>query len=148
MVNQELKKVVLEMGLDKVEARISRKIFIAREDKEIEDAFNERALFLQDGVREYYEVAEKLNKAKYERVKRLKKRIKNMLACDCLFLTITWSDKKIDLNNTKRETRRKYVQRFLNDLKTNYVANIDFGEKNGREHYHALVMASDIDLSK
>ena len=148
MNNQELKKVVLEMGLDKVQARISRKKFIAKNDIELDNAFNEEAFFLQDGVKQYYEIAEKLNKAKYERVKRLKKRIKKMLTCDCLFLTLTFSDKKIDLKTTKRETRRKYVQRFLNDLKTNYVANIDFGEKNGREHYHALVMASDIDLTK
>ena len=147
MVNRELKKKVLEMGLDKIQASISLQKYKAKNEQELDNAFEREAFFLQEPIREYYETAERLNKAKYERVKRLKKRITKMLAYDCLFLTLTFSDQKIDLESTKQETRRKYVQRFLNDLRVNYVANIDFGEKNGREHYHALVCKSKIDPS-
>lgn len=147
----ELKKHVLECGLDKVQARISKQKYIAyleKDDALFERTLGEESIFLQEAIRPMWQEAERLNKAKYERVKRLKNRIAHMLASECVFITLTFSDAKIDLNETKRETRRKYVQRFLNDLKANYVANIDFGEKNGREHYHALVQLSAIDCHK
>lgn len=64
-----------------------------------------------------------------------------------VFLTLTFTDDV--LNKTKEDSRRKYVQRFLNKNSYHYIANIDYGAKNGREHYHALVMIEkDIDHSK
>ena len=44
------------------------------------------------------------------------------------------------------ETRRRYVRHFLDDYGA-YVANIDFGAKNGREHYHAILQCSSVDCS-
>lgn len=61
----------------------------------------------------------------------------------CLFLTLTFTDST--LSSTTPETRRKYVRRFLKSQCPVYVANIDFGGKNGREHYHALVRSEKID---
>jgi len=57
-----------------------------------------------------------------------------------LFLTLTFTNKV--LNSTSNETRRRYVSRWLKENSIKYVANIDYGEKNGREHYHAVVLAS------
>ena len=44
-----------------------------------------------------------------------------------------------------KETRRKYVSRCLKKYNTLYVANIDFGKKNGREHYHAVISIDKVD---
>jgi len=53
-----------------------------------------------------------------------------------LFGTLTFSEET--LQNTSKETRRRYVARFLGENTIHYKANIDFGEKNGREHYHFI----------
>lgn len=55
-----------------------------------------------------------------------------------MFLTLTFNNKT--LNNTSSDTRRKYVRRFLKENCVCYVANKDFGGRNGREHYHAVVL--------
>lgn len=81
--------------------------------------------------------AEKVRKANNKRVQRLKKRITSLVdSGPCLFLTLTFTDEV--LHNTNEETRRQYVRRFLSDY-GDYVANIDFGKENGREHYHAVL---------
>jgi len=68
-----------------------------------------------------------------------------LLNGDCLFLTLTFNDNT--LNQTSAETRRKYVRRYLKQFNCAYVANIDFGSENGREHYHAVINTSRIDLA-
>lgn len=78
-----------------------------------------------------------LNNVQSKRV-RLKKFIKKMLdSGECLFLTCTFTDNL--LKRTSYVTRRRYIQRFLKSYNTNAVANIDFGEKKHREHYHAIL---------
>lgn len=80
----------------------------------------------------------KINDAYFHRTKRLKERINKMLLNgSCLFLTLTFTDDV--LSSTSEETRRRYVQRFLKLYDCKYVANIDFGSDNHREHYHALI---------
>lgn len=86
----------------------------------------------------------KIEKAKYSRAKRLSVKIENMLNKaslldeKCLFLTITFNNDTLGV--TSAQTRRKYVTLFLKSYCDCYVANIDFGKKNGREHYHAVVL--------
>jgi len=58
-----------------------------------------------------------------------------------IFATLTFTDK--DLEKTTKETRRQYVFRYLKSVSENYIANVDFGDKNGREHYHALLFVKD-----
>jgi hypothetical protein len=57
---------------------------------------------------------------------------------NCIFLTLTFRDDV--LANTSEETRKKYIQRFLKEQCSLYIANIDYGTKKGREHYHAVVI--------
>ena len=78
--------------------------------------------------------------ANYERTKRLKNRIAKLLESPCLFLTFTFNDKI--LLNTSSKTRRVYVRNFLEPLGA-YVANVDFGAENGREHYHAILQTDE-----
>lgn len=87
---------------------------------------------LEEGVR--------VNNADYRRKNRLEHKIADMLeqSENCVFLTLTFTDNV--LNNTSEETRKKYVRRFLKEQSTCYIANIDYGTKNEREHYHALVI--------
>lgn len=83
-------------------------------------------------------VANKLLKTNRARAKRLAKRIENInLNGNGYFLTLTFTNEVLD--NTSKETRRKYVARTLKAISNNYVANIDYGDKTNREHYHALI---------
>lgn len=79
------------------------------------------------------------------RTSRLRKRISQMLAFPCLFLTLTFTDKTLD--NTSKDTRRRYVINYLKSFDSYYIANIDFGRKNEREHYHAIICSDKIDYS-
>lgn len=44
------------------------------------------------------------------------------------------------LSSTLPNTRRRYVNRFLNGETIHYQANIDFGDSKGREHYHFIAI--------
>lgn len=92
---------------------------------------------------------EKINKAEYERVKRLKKRVASMLSSGpCVFLTLTFTDKTLAETNEKQ--RRVAVCRYLKQFDCRYVANIDFGvdkTKTMREHYHALIQCEQVQFN-
>lgn len=102
---------------------------------------------IKNGLTKELQECEKINKAEYERTKRLKKRVASMLnAGPCLFLTLTFTDDTLAKTNEKQ--RRVGVCRFLKQLNCRYVANIDFGvdkTKTMREHYHAIVQHDLID---
>ena len=77
---------------------------------------------------------------------KIKERIEYMLLNgSCIFLTLTFNDET--LNNSTSEDRRRFVRRYLKSFNCPYVANIDFGNKNHREHYHAIINADCIDYS-
>lgn len=98
-----------------------------------------------DLFRVYNEIV-KIDNAACHRTTRLRKRIESMLLNgDCLFLTLTFNDET--LNQTSEDTRRQYVRKYLKRFNCPYVANIDFGKENGREHYHAVINTSHIELS-
>lgn len=81
-----------------------------------------------------------------EKTRRVRRKIlKMMVLGSCSFLTLTFNDDV--LNSTSEETRRRYVSRFLKSLSNNYVANIDWGKQNGREHYHAVISGIDFNMS-
>lgn len=95
---------------------------------------------------ENWQEAHRINKASYARVKRLKTRIASMLKNgECLFLTLTFTDEV--LRKTTEDTRRQAVRRYLKSFGVPYVANIDYGKKNGREHYHGVIQIPRIDYS-
>ena len=94
-----------------------------------------------------FKVASALNHSSYKRRIRLYERIESMLkSSKCLFLTLTFTDSVLD--TTTEETRRKYVRRFLKSFNTQYVANIDYGLQNEREHYHCVIAIDRIEYSK
>lgn len=92
---------------------------------------------------EYIE-AHKINKSFRDRKNRMRKRIMSMN--NPYFLTLTFNDYCLD--HTNKDVRRKYVTRYLKSISNNYIANIDYGLKNEREHYHAIVDITDLDISE
>lgn len=62
-----------------------------------------------------------------------------------IFGTLTFNDDS--LNKTSKITRRRYVSRFLKDKCESYIANIDFGDKDEREHYHFVALCKN-DIKK
>jgi hypothetical protein len=80
-----------------------------------------------------------------QRRRRLKKRVEVIISKPSIFFTLTFTD--YDLENLSFEQRRKAVCRFLKQFNSLYVANVDFGSENGREHYHGLIQVPKIELS-
>lgn len=95
--------------------------------------------------RDFY-MAECLLESRRKKKARVKTKITGLVSeGSSLFLTLTFKDSVFE--TTSKETRRRYVRRYLKKYCNRYVANIDFGEENGREHYHAVVDGlKDIDF--
>lgn len=68
------------------------------------------------------------------------KRIYQMIISpfQALFLTLTFNNTYME--KTTPQSREKAIKRFLNKYCLDYIANIDYGAKNNREHYHAIVI--------
>lgn len=83
-------------------------------------------------------VTANINNSKRKKYKRCRHRIEQMvLDGNAWFVTLTFSDKTLE--RTSKDTRRQYVRRNLQKHFEIYVANIDYGSINEREHYHALI---------
>lgn len=149
-----LKQFILENKLDNETAKLSRKAFLLNQREKTGEYFkiidnysfekliNEKKTFIKRYGSTTLKVANNLNHAKYQRTIRLKERIKKAVESNkAWFITITFNDKT--LNNTNEQTRRKYVSRWLKSLSAFYVANIDYGLINEREHYHAVITSDN-----
>lgn len=155
MANYEFKAHVLSDYSDvlKLQREHSRLVYLdgytdVKIDAEYKETVNEMVsyFFEDENALQIWREAERINLAYYARVKRLKDRISSMLREGrCYFLTLTFSDTTLERVSAK--TRRRYVTYFLKSLSDTYVANIDFGSQNQREHYHAVVMADGVDMS-
>lgn len=129
---------------NKAKKKIYRYVF--KDDISEKEYFiaNETLAFLKKRSEKEFKEYERISHAKSERVGRLKRKMLDMVfGYDCLFLTLTFTDKK--LGSTSAEFRRIAVKRFLSQFNVPYIANIDFGKKNGREHYHAVLQIDRID---
>lgn len=155
MANYELKAHVLNDYSEvlKLQREHSRLVYLdtytdVKIDAQYKETVSEMVsyFFDDDEALQIWREAERINFAYYARVKRLKVRISSMLREGrCYFLTLTFSDATLERVSAK--TRRRYVTYFLKSLSDTYVANIDFGSQNQREHYHAVVLADRVDMS-
>lgn len=138
-LDKSINKILLSMynhQLDEIFDSISLNIF----DRNTIDSWL-LSLIEKFGVSAVLE-AIRINNARYHRISRLRDRVESIISYKSYFLTLTFNNNC--LNHTQPDTRREYVTRFLKSLSTNYVANIDFGKKNHREHYHALVQCNEV----
>lgn len=155
--NYELKAEAIKEGYDVLERKLSKAMFkyfaasINEVDngepisdkikKEYQEAVHYNRILANN---ELYQEAHKINQASYKKRNRLQKTITEWLTnYDCIFLTLTFTDKT--LAKTSTETRRRYVTRALKKMSDKYVANIDYGSENEREHYHAIVVCDNVD---
>ena len=102
------------------------------------DLYHELRSRLKELSEPYFAELMRISNADYERSKRLHRRVLEILAAGekpC-FVTFTFNDKAFDRLNP--DSRRQAVRRYLSEHCHVYVANIDFGAQNGREHYHAV----------
>lgn len=87
-----------------------------------------------------------LSRSKYKKTQRARDRIAEyLLSGKAFFLTLTFTDEY--LAKTSEETRRRMVSRALKGCCAVFVANIDYGTKNQREHYHACVIPREDGLA-
>lgn len=147
---------VIQSGLPNIEKKISKAFYadwklhtdgeIIKTHYNIETADYLQSFYLQNDPENYAE-AHKINVASYKRKQRLRKRLSQFLEDGrCCFLTLTFNDDILD--HTSEQTRRDYIRKFLKSFGVPYVANKDFGKDFGREHYHAVIQKSRIDLKK
>ena len=155
MTKIEYRNHLIESGIVRDVDRINKafyKFSLKQKNYDIKDCWRDmpiddaNALYdffssTQEGI-EMYNECQKILHANNARKNRVKNRIDLLLQKPCVFVTLTFSDKT--LQSTTAETRRRYVRKFL-DRYGMYVANKDFGAKNNREHYHAVVQVDKID---
>jgi hypothetical protein len=147
---QELKQIILENKLHREVGQLSLKnyrlyqkevnglYYPSLNDYSFQDLENEFTNFVNLYGYTTLKVANNLNRASYCRTARLKERIREAVESgSAWFITITFNPET--LSKTNEKTRRVYVSRWLKSLTPFYVANIDYGLKNEREHYHAVI---------
>lgn len=147
------KAEVLALDLHKEVAKASRQNFVQGDRTLLSHL---EAIYGAERVK----VARNINLANWKRKNRVLDKVGDMVRLGfCQFLTLTFRDDV--LASTSRESRRRYVSRFLKCNCSVYVANIDYGDdgnkraykdvqgvervSTAREHYHALVVGDSID---
>ena len=113
-------------------------IFGYKENKN--QAINEQAKELNCSSDELISFRQLMH-AKQQKRNRIEKDIKKAFESNkkLYFATLTFNDKPLEKTERKR---REYVKNYLNQF-DGYIANIDYGGKNGREHYHAIIIANE-----
>ena len=113
-------------------------IFGYKENKN--QAINEQAKELNCSSDELISF-QQLQKAKKQKRNRIEKDIKKAFESNkkLYFVTLTFNNETLKL---KERTRRNYIKEHLEQF-NGYIANIDYGSKNEREHYHAIIIADE-----
>lgn len=137
MQDLKLKQDIVRQGLDKLIRQNQWHILTGQTDIDFSKSLD------KDTSR----VIHNLNNTRYYKIKKCKNFIKSMiqkadiLDNEVLFITFTFNEET--LNNTTELARRKRIKRILQNNCLMYVANIDFGTKNEREHYHIVALTKD-----
>lgn len=82
--------------------------------------------------------------AEYQRLKRVRERVFEMVNFalqanwNMYFISNTFTDSALE--RTTEQSRRKAIIKWYEKVALEYVANIDYGTKNEREHYHGIVL--------
>lgn len=151
MATSELKKFVIESGLYDRYAKARKRSYLTDMGESIEgENKNDFECFL---AREYGEKwfdivceCERVGASSRQRFKRLKSRVLDLTSKgECLFLTLTFNDST--MAKTDKKSRAKLVNDYLKSQSSDFIANIDFGRLNQREHYHAVIYASRVDYT-
>ena len=158
MISLHDKQRILKSGLHLVQKKISKQVYQSFKSidwnkeklSDVDFSEYEAMIELEKKVSlffgEDWMTAAKLNHNEYKRVKRLKLKMNEAITTNkALFLTLTFSSDT--LAKTSFQTRRRYVARYLKSQSAFYIANVDFGATNGREHYHAVLVGRSVDYA-
>ena len=107
-------------------------------NKERYKAYKEGVYFEEN--KEY----ERILNARYCKVSRIKKRVVFLFSyfTYVYFCTFTFDDDLINkCDRTKRDIIKSTLNKFSSDI--HYILNVDYGNKNEREHYHCLVATNN-----
>lgn len=133
---QRLKITLTEQGLDKA-------VSFARWQNYLGNSSPMDNFVSKHGY-EAYKVGIALDRSRYGRRKRAKQKVGSIVDNPygvAYFLTLTFNDEA--LARTSEQYRRTAVARFLKSFSPCYMANVDYGKDNGREHYHAVALLPD-----
>lgn len=146
--NYELKSQVLKSGICKKVKQLDKENYERIANGDFDLPYYDMMFCLDNNVGiEELEEARRINSANAKRVIRLNKRIEQYLNSGCcIWLTLTFTNEV--LSKTTQETRKQYVRKYLKSQSCSYVANIDYGNENEREHYHAVVLADYVDMAQ
>lgn len=126
----ETKRLIFDNDLDKDYTKARKALFNG--DNSLMDDF--WCCFGDDVTR----VCRNVDKSRRDKAKRCRERVENSVTCgNAFFITLTFKDDI--LLNTTEKTRRTYVSRAFKAIGYRYVANIDYGDKTHREHYHGII---------
>lgn len=167
VIDYDLKAQIIDCGLARLSNKFHKFLFLfnkAQHEEDFEymglsdiallDYLDASLLSLRNEALERFNVdlldkedylvieAYKVNRASYQRTKRLRLRVTELLKEPCLFLTLTFDNESMQA--TTIETKRRYVTRCLKQFGVPYIANVDYGSKNDRLHYHAIIQLDKI----
>lgn len=144
--NRDIRSELFDKGAYELVRRNSKFRFLQTEMLKAESDEDKNQLLALFGysMEEYermkfeYSHMDALRKNRARRRQRVAGRIELMvMGGEAVFVTLTFTDEIFA--RTSAATRKVYVKRFLASVCKVYVANIDFGKKNEREHFHAVV---------
>lgn len=137
--NKKMRSILFEDGF--YDLFVRSRFFIKSDDVKGDlERLSEQIGFDPKALKEMGVQMNALATNRWKKTQRLKDRIAALIGESngkATFVTLTFTDAVLD--STNEETRRRYVARYLKASGHRYVANIDYGDKNGREHYHAVV---------
>lgn len=147
-----MKNTLIESGVYKLFLNYKKELYLSKKD------YNDKCMYLElipdiESINECFRIYNANRDRKRNNFNELCKwyyaimNIPTHKKYKIIFGTLTFNDESLD--RTSKETRRRYVTRFLNDNTYHYIANIDYGELKQREHYHFIAMVEDrIDCNK
>lgn len=94
----------------------------------------------------YEHVLQNHKKAIWKLQHRISDRVQHMIESEknVYFLTFTFNDENLPLNDTQKILSGNTLHDFMIDNNVlMYVANVDYGKKNGRFHWHAVALSEN-----
>ena len=150
MKNIEKRRAVLSDGSYQNYTALRKKAFTEKEPEKVYSIqVNEDTGEVLPGMKlnqDYFNLdeetlteCERIRNAKNKQRQKIEDHIKFLFElqnCDLYFATFNFNDEAL---TKKEDTRKQLIRRLLNKVCEDYILNIDYGEKKGREHYHAIV---------
>lgn len=151
MLTLEERQEVLNCGVQIVVSKYHRALYFGTED-EVNYWASALLCFPEKLVKDAWSMIRAKDQKQFRLVNRLKLMDSDAFCANnknlkIVFLTLTFNNDA--LNRSSKQSRRDAVRKYLKSNCLDYVANIDYGKQNGREHYHAVALIdSSIDYTK